>query len=80
MINKSTCKDKYFMTFVRKLVLVCLRQNVLFKAQHIPGFKNILPDALYRLQISRFKTLAPAYMDSTPTIIPSHLLPVNWHL
>ena len=80
VINKSTCKDKYLLTFVRKLVLVCLRQNILFKAQHIPGFKNVLPDALSRLQISRFKALAPACMDSAPTIIPSHLLPVNWHL
>ena len=79
MINKSTCRDTSLMIFVRKLVLVCLRHNILFKAKHISGFKNTLADALSRLQIERFKKLATAYMDPMPTAIPSHLLPVNWH-
>lgn len=80
VINKSTCKDTTLMIFVRKLVLVCLRQNILFKAKHISGFKNSLADALSRLQIPRFKKLAPAYMDPMPTVIPPHLLPVHWPL
>ena len=80
VINKSTCRDTSLMIFVRKLVLVCLRHNILFKAKHISGFKNTLADALSRLQIERFKKLAPAYMDPMPTAIPSHLLPANWHL
>ena len=79
VINKSTCRDTSLMIFVRKLVLVCLRHNILFKAKHISGFKNTLADALSRLQIERFKKLAPAYMDPMPTAIPSHLLPANWH-
>ena len=79
VINKSTCRDTSLMIFVRKLVLVCSRHNILFKAKHISGFKNTLADALSRLQIERFKKLAPAYMDPMPTAIPSHLLPVNWH-
>lgn len=80
VINKTTCRDTSLMIFVRKLVLVCLKHNVLFKAKHISGFKNTLADALSRLQIQRFKQLAPAYMDPMPTVIPSHLLPANWHL
>ena len=80
VINKSTCRDTSLMIFVRKLVLVCLRHNILFKAKHISGFKNTLADALSRLQIERFKKLAPAYMDPMPTAIPSHLLPANWRL
>ena len=80
VINKSTCRDTSLMIFVRKLVLVCLRHNILFKAKHISGFTNTLADALSRLQIERFKKLAPAYMDPMPTAIPSHLLPANWHL
>ena len=79
VINKSTCRDTSLMIFVRKLVLVCLRHNILFKVENISGFKNTLADALSRLQIERFKKLAPAYMDPMPTAIPSHLLPVNWH-
>ena len=80
VINKSTCRDTSLMIFVRKLVLVCLRHNILFKVKNISGFKNTLADALSRLQIERFKKLAPAYMDPMPTAIPSHLLPANWHL
>jgi len=80
VINKSSCKDKVLMIFVRKLVLVCLKHNILFKAKHIPGIKNNLADALSRSQMQRFKQLAPAYMDPLPTIIPPYLLPTNWQL
>ena len=80
VINKSTCRDNSLMIFVRRLVLVCLRHNILFKAKHISGFKNTLADALSRLQIERFRKLAPAYMDPMPTAIPSQPLPTNWHL
>ena len=80
VINKTTCKDKYLMTFVRQLVLVCLKHNILFKAKQIAGFRNTLADALSRFQIQRFKTLAPAFMDPMATKVPSHLLPRNWHL
>ena len=80
VIIKSTCRDTPLMIFVRKLVLVCLKHNILFKAKQILGFTNALADALSRLQIERFKKLTPAYMDPMPTAIPSHLLPANWHL
>ena len=85
VINKSTCKDTTLMIFVRKFVLVCLRQNILFQAKHVPGFKNTLADALSCLQIPRFKKLAPAYMDPMPTVIYNgkslpHLHPANWPL
>ena len=80
VINKSTCKDTTLMIFVRKLVLVCLRQNILFKAKHISGFQNTLADALSCLQIPHFKKLAPAYMDPMPTVIPPRLLPAHWPL
>ena len=80
MIIKSTCRDTSLMIFVRKLVRVCLRHNILFKAKHISGFKNNLADALSRLQIERFRKLALAYMDPVPTAILSHLITENWHL
>ena len=79
VINKSTCQGRYLMTFVRKLVPVCLKHNILFKARHISGFKKNLADELSRFQILRSKKLAPGYMDAMPTIIPSHLLRANGH-
>ena len=54
VINKCSCRDKFLMSFVRRLVLVCLQSNILFRARHVPGIKNDLADSLSRLQIQRF--------------------------
>jgi hypothetical protein len=43
------------MIFVRRLVLACLKFNILFRAKHVPGAKNTLADALSRLQVSKFR-------------------------
>ena len=78
VINKQSCWDKDLMTFVRKLVLVCLSYNIVFKAKHIPGLCNTFVDALSRLQLQTFKWLAPACMHPCPTEIRLHLQPPNW--
>ena len=78
IINKQSCRDKDLMVFVRKLVLVCLSHNIVFKAKHIPGVQNKLADALSRLQLQTFKQLAPAGMHPHPTEIPLHLQPPTW--
>ena len=80
VINKQSCRDKQLMFFVRKLVLICLSHNILFKAKHIPGLHNKLADALSRLQLQTFKQLAPACMHQHPTEIPLHLQPSSWEL
>ena len=67
------------MFFVRKLVLICLQNDILFKAKHVPGVQNTLEDSLSRLQVEKFKRLAPAFMDQSPTDIPVDLQPQNWH-
>ena len=79
VINKQSCKDKNLMFFVRKLVLVCLQNNILFKAKHVRGVYNTLADSLSRLQVDTFKRLAPVHMEREPTDIPVHLQPQNWH-
>ena len=66
------------MFFVRKLVLIGLEYNIVFKAKHIAGVKNRLADSLSRLQVQSFKQLAPAHMDKLPTEIPLHLQPQSW--
>ena len=78
VINKQSCKDASLMHFVRKMVAICLRKNILFRAKHIPGVCNRLADSLSRLQVSAFKRMAPQSMDLHPTTIPSCLLPQNW--
>ena len=80
VINKQSCRDKILMSFVRQLVLICLRNNIVFKAKHVPGSRNALVDALSRLQVQTFQRLAPSFMDHSPTDIPLHLQPQNWPL
>ena len=80
VINKQSCRDKALMFFMRKLVLVCLQTNILFKAKHVKGVHNTLADSLSRSQVENFKRLAPAHMEHYPADIPLYLQPQNWHL
>lgn len=73
ILNKQTSKDQSIMHLVRRIVLCCMQHNLLVKSTHIPGIFNILPDALARLQIEKFRRLAPS-MDKEPTPVPGHLL------
>ena len=75
VINKQSCKDKLLMFCVRKLVAICLKHNILFRAKHIPGVFNTLADSLSSLQVHTFRKLAPAQMDLQPTAVPLHLQP-----
>ena len=78
IINKATSRDVIVMIFVRRLVLACLKYNILFCARHVPGVKNVLADSLSRLQVAKFKQLAPVGVQPSPTVIPAQLLPQNW--
>lgn len=69
ILNKQTSKDKGVMFLIRKLVFLSLKFNILFRAVHIPGKKNIFSDALSRFQIDKFHYLKPE-ADSEPVIIP----------
>ena len=80
IINKATSRYATVMVFVRRLVLACLNFNISFRARHVPGVKNVLADSLSRLQVSKFKQLAPVEVQSSPTAIPLPLLPHNWQL
>ena len=53
VINKQSCRDKILMSC--QLVLICLRNNIVFKAKHVPGSRNALVDALSRLQVQTFQ-------------------------
>ena len=62
---------------LREKVLICLGNNIFFRARHIPGVKNVLADSSSRLQVNKFQTLYRG-MDTTPTLLPSHRPPENW--
>ena len=76
ILNQKTSKLKPIMHLVRILVLHCLRFNIELKSRHIPDQLNCQADALSRLQVARFKELAPN-SDRVPTEIPFSLLPEN---
>ena len=79
IINKQTSREPKVMVLVHRLVLNCLKYNILFKSKHIPGILNRECDLLSRLGIHKFKLLAPP-ADVQPNPVPSSLLPQNWKL
>lgn len=79
VINKQTSRDLYLLSLIRKTVLICLRNNILFRAKHIPGIRNGLADSLSRLQVDQFKGISQG-MDRVPTPLPEHLRRENWEI
>ena len=57
IIDKATSRDVIVMIFVRRLVLACLKYNILFRACHVPGVKNVLADSLSRLQVAKQRNI-----------------------
>ena len=41
VINKNTSKDPILMKLMRRLMVTVLKHNILFRAIHIPGLKNV---------------------------------------
>ena len=59
VICKQTSREPLIMILVRRLVLHCLRCNLIITASHISGKSNAIADALSRFQMCRFWGLAP---------------------
>jgi len=74
IINSQTSRDTHIMQLVRHLVCASLKHNILFRAEHVPGRHNVIPDLLSRFQFQRAARLAP-WLDSAPAAIPPELLP-----
>ena len=72
IINKMSSKSEVVMRLVRYLTLLCLKFNIVVKATHIQGVKNQICDASSRLQLKKFKLLAPN-AEQNPCKVPSHL-------
>lgn len=59
ILNSKTSKNSRIMALVRRIVVESLVHNFTITAQHVPGYKNSIADALSRFQMPRFHSLAP---------------------
>ena len=73
IINKQSSKDQVIMRLVRRLVLCALQFNIFFRAKHISGKSNVIPDRLSRFKFQEAKSLAP-WLNQQPTTIPPNLI------
>ena len=72
ILNSQTVKNnEYCLSLLRKLVLICLKHNILIRATHIRGCFNTLSDLLSRSQVAKFKSLAPEMLPEPIPLPPS---------
>ena len=70
IINKKSSSDPEVMVLVRRLVLICLKSNIMFRAKHVPGKAlNQINDSLSRFHMQKFRSLMPE-ADQHPALIP----------
>ena len=71
IINKSHSKVKVIMKLLRKLTWCLAVNNFFGRAEHVPGKYNDITDSLSRLQMERFRRLAPQ-ADTSATQCPPY--------
>jgi hypothetical protein len=76
ILNKQTSRDPVVMELLRPFILQCMRTNVVFRAEWVPGTKNVGPDMLSRGKIYDFLQVFGA-KQMTQIDIPPHLMPQN---
>ena len=70
IINSSTSKDSQIMVLVRKIVYICMSNNILIHAVYIPSKANLICDLLSRNQVQKAQQVGP-HLDQHPTSIPN---------
>ena len=68
--NSGTSKCPKIMSLVRKLFFIAAKYNFTVNIKHIPGTNNTIADALSRLQMAKFRQLAPTASPRETRIPP----------
>lgn len=68
MITREPMANK----LLRTLALLCLRENIVLRVEHIPGVENVRADLLSRLQVDRFLAVSEV-TEREATDIPAIL-------
>ena len=71
--NSNHSREAHLMHLVRLLVFYACHYNFWFRAEHIPGKKNTLADALSRNNVSYFLSQVPQ-VSHYPSKVPRPLL------
>lgn len=74
IINNRSSKNNKVMNLVRQLVLFTLRYGIQFRAMHISTSKNVITDAISRLQWNRLRKVLPVGASLAPEEIPVSFL------
>ena len=77
IINSNTSKEHSIMKLLRKLVLLCMRYNILIKSAHISGSLNLTCDFLSRNQVGKAKICRPTLVED-PMVIPEEWMLDRW--
>lgn len=77
IIQKGRSKINSIMCLMRQLTWLSVKYNFFVTAEHIPGAKNVYADLLSRLQVKKFKELAPT-ANASPCRCPELAADVLW--
>ena len=72
MINKQSSDNVSCMSLLRFFVIHCMQNNILVKAQHIPGKENVVSDMISRQQVDQARFHQPS-LEPFPRKIPEIL-------
>ena len=70
IVNSGKSKMESAMHLIRSLFFVVARFNIIVRAEHIPGVKNVAADALSRNNSTLFRTQVPSAQDAPSRIGP----------
>ena len=73
ILNKGRSKCPIIMKLMRRLVITASLTNFAFSAEYIPGHLNTIADSLSRLQIKKFRSIAPQ-AEPQPCQLPSPVM------
>lgn len=73
ILNKGRSNCPFIMKLMRRLVITATISNFAFSGTHIPGHLNTIADSLSRLQIKKFRRLAPQ-AEPEPCPLPSSVM------
>ncbi|KAK3097250.1 hypothetical protein FSP39_008066 [Pinctada imbricata] len=74
ILNNKTSKSPRVMSLLRPLLQNLLQFNIQLHCMHVPGYTNVIADAISRFQWDTFRQVAP-HADFYPCQIPSQFWP-----